>query len=94
MRISHILILSVQPVLLRIKNTRLSFIVQQTTTSQKIAKLWSPGGAMQKIITLIRAHGLLNRAHGLVNRAHELVIHAHDLVNRAHDLVIHAHRLA
>ena len=35
---------------------------------------------MRKIITLIRAHGLLNRAHGLLSRAHELVICAHDLV--------------
>ena len=48
--------------------------------------LWSPGGAMRKIITLIRAHGLLNRAHGLVIRAHDLVIRAHGLVIRAHGL--------
>ena len=27
--------------------------------------VWSPGGAMWKIITLIRAHGLVIRAHGL-----------------------------
>ena len=32
-----------------------------------------------EIITLIRAHGLLNRAHGLVIRAHDLVIRAHGL---------------
>ena len=55
--------------------------------------LWSPGGAMRKIITLIRVHGLLSRAHGLLNRAHELVIRAHDLVIRAHGLVIRAHGL-
>ena len=48
---------------------------------------------MRKIITLIRAHGLLNRAHGLLNRAHDLVIRAHDLVIRAHGLVIRAHGL-
>ena len=41
--------------------------------------LWSPGGGMQKIIMLIRAHGLLNRAHELVIRAHDLVIRAHGL---------------
>ena len=35
---------------------------------------------MRKIITLIRAHGLL------VNRAHELVIRAHGLLSRAHGL--------
>ena len=34
---------------------------------------------MRKIITLIRAHGLLNRAHGLLNRAHGLIIRAHGL---------------
>ena len=56
--------------------------------------LWSHGGAMRKIITLIRAHGLLSRAHGLLNRAHDLVIHAHDLVIRAHGLVIRAYGLA
>ena len=56
--------------------------------------LWSPGGAMRKIITLICAHGLLSRAHGLLNRAHELVIRAHGLVTRAHGLVIRAHGLA
>ena len=65
-------------------------------TSQHIGLIiWSPGGAMRKIIrpTLIRAHGLLNRVHGLLNRAHELVIRAHDLVIHAHDLVIRAHGL-
>ena len=41
--------------------------------------IWSPGGAMRKIIMLIRAHGLLNRAHGLLSRAHGLVICAHGL---------------
>ena len=41
--------------------------------------LWSPGGGMRKIITLIRAHGLLNRAHGLLNRAHGLLSRAHGL---------------
>ena len=49
---------------------------------------------MQKIITLIRAHGLLNRAHGILSRAHELVIRARDLVIHAHGLVIRAHGLA
>ena len=34
---------------------------------------------MRKIITLIRAHGLLNRAHGLLNRAHGLLSRAHGL---------------
>ena len=59
-------------------------------------KLWSPGGAMRKIITLIRAHGLLSRAHGLLNRVHGLVIRAHDLVNPCaqFSLVIRAHGLA
>ena len=56
------------------------------TTGGRGLTLWSPGGAMRKIFTLIRAHGLLNRAHGLLNRAHELVIRAHDLVIRAHGL--------
>ena len=41
---------------------------------------------MRKIITLIRAHGLLNRAHGLLNRAHGLIIRAHGLLSRAHGL--------
>ena len=41
---------------------------------------------MRKIITLIRAHGLLNRAHGLLNRAHGLIIRAHGLIIRAHGL--------
>ena len=41
--------------------------------------LWSPGGAMRKIITLIRAHGLLNRVHGLIIRAHGLLSRAHGL---------------
>ena len=35
---------------------------------------------MRKIITLIRAHGLLNRAHGLLNHAHGLIIRAHGLI--------------
>ena len=35
---------------------------------------------MRKIITLIRAHGLLNRAHGLIIRAHGLLSRAHGLV--------------
>ena len=39
---------------------------------------------MRKIITLIRAHGLLNRAHGLLNRAH-------GLLNRAHGVLIGWH---
>ena len=34
---------------------------------------------MWKIITLIRAHGLLNRAYGLIIRAHGLLSHAHGL---------------
>ena len=34
---------------------------------------------MRKIITLIRAHGLLNRAYGLIIRAHRLLSHAHGL---------------
>ena len=34
---------------------------------------------MRKIITLIRAHGLLNRAHGLLNRAHGILSRAHGL---------------
>ena len=56
-------------------------------TSQHIGLIiWRPGGAMRKIITLIRAHRLLNRAHGLLNRAHELVIRAHGLLSRAHGL--------
>ena len=59
-----------------------------------LTMIWSPGGAMRKIITLIRAHGLLSRAHGLLNHVHELVIRAHDLVIRAHGLVIRAHGLA
>ena len=56
--------------------------------------LWNPGGAMRKIITLIRAHGLLNRAHGLLNRAHGLLNRAHGLLNCAHGLIIRAHGLA
>ena len=55
--------------------------------------VWSPGGAMRKIITLIRAHGLLNRAHGLLNRAHGLIIRAHGLIIRAHGLLSRAHGL-
>ena len=43
---------------------------------------------MRKIITLIRAHGLLNCAHGLLICAHGLVIRAHGLLIRAHGLVI------
>ena len=39
-----------------------------------------------ELITLIRAHGLLNRAHGLLSRAHGLIIRAHGLVIRAHEL--------
>ena len=54
--------------------------------NRNVIDLWSPGGAMRKIITLIRAHGLLNCAHGLLNCAHDLVIHAHGLVIRAHGL--------
>ena len=34
---------------------------------------------MRKIITLIRAHGLLNRAHRLLNCAHGLLSRAHGL---------------
>ena len=41
---------------------------------------------MRKIITLIRAHGLLHHAHGLLNRAHGLIIRAHGLLSRAHGL--------
>ena len=52
-----------------------------------------PGRTRRKIITLIRAHGLLNRAHDLVIREHDLVIRAHGLVIRADDLVIRAHGL-
>ena len=46
-----------------------------------------------ELITLIRAHGLLNRAHGLVSHAHGLLSRAHGLLNRAHGLVIRAHGL-
>ena len=35
--------------------------------------VWSPGGAMRKIITLIRAHDLVIRAHGLVIRAYSWI---------------------
>ena len=45
-----------------------------------VTLLWSAGGDMRKIITLIRAHGLLNRAHRLLNRAHGLLNRAHGLV--------------
>ena len=48
---------------------------------------------MRKIITLIRAHGLLNRAHGLLNRAHGLLNRAHGLLIRAHGLLSRAHGL-
>ena len=41
---------------------------------------------MRKIITLIRAHGLLNRGQGLLNRAHGLLNRAHRLLSRAHGL--------
>ena len=41
--------------------------------------VWSPGGAMRKIITLIRVHELVIRAHGLLNRAHGLLNRAHGL---------------
>ena len=61
-------------------------MIVQNNSERAPTNLWSPGGAMQKIITLIRAHGVLNRAHGLLNRAHDLVIRAHDLVIRAHGL--------
>ena len=56
--------------------------------------LWSPGGAMRKIITLIRAHGLLSRVHGLLSRAHGLLNRAHGLIIRAHGLLSRAHGLA
>ena len=49
---------------------------------------------MQKIITLIRARGLLNRAHGLLSRAHGLLNRAHGLIIRAHGLLSRAHGLA
>ena len=71
-----------------------SLKILQNTLFNVITKVWSPSGAMRKIITLIRAHGLLNCAHELVIRAHDLVIRAHDLVIRAHGLVIRAHGLA
>ena len=44
-----------------------------------VDNVWSPSGAMRKIIMLIRAHGLLNRAYRLIIRAHGLLSHAHGL---------------
>ena len=37
-----------------------------------VDNVWSPSGAMRKIIMLIRAHGLLNHAYGLLSHAHGL----------------------
>ena len=57
----------------------LIFRAHRPTCHDELVNVWSPSGAMQKIITLIRAHGLIIRAHGLLSHAYGLLSRVHGL---------------